>query len=60
MTFHDRLAGMSSTSRKYLRFKEERHLSMESAQLAPDTVPGDCFVPGTHLNAGLSKLRVEE
>lgn len=59
--FHDRLAGMSSTSRKYLRFKEERQLSMESAQLAPDTVPGDCFfVPGTHLNAGLSKLRVEE
>lgn len=33
---------------------------MQSAQLAPDTVPGDCFVPGTHLNAGLSKLRVEE
>lgn len=39
---------------------EGRQLSTESAQLAPDTVPGDCFVPGTHLNAGLSKLRVEE
>lgn len=60
MAFRDRLAGMSSTSRKYLGFKEERQLSMKSARLAPDTVPGDRSVPGTHLNAGLSKLRVEE